>query len=193
MIRAMDSRLAAIEAASMDSVASNKAAGAAGNGGCGEGACCCFDVVMSRARVIREQQGLLEVGDRDLGPLDITNKYMEMQFHVKAEGLSALWPSLNSFVQMNRKSGWVSVGAKVGKFTVQGSRSIPVMSEAREVDTALIEWQSEHGSSETAYLNLRCGCPTVPVILSIPLTGGGSGGGVVEVEVTAVETCCDTC
>lgn len=137
--------------------------------------CCCFDVIISRARVLKEQSGPIpipgidEPGDADLGPLDPLNKYMEMQFNVVAADLSALAPSLGSFLPMNRAGNYQPIGRKIGTLTVNGSRSVPVMAEAREVETSVLGGRAEHGASETSYLQLTCGCPVIPVMLQISL------------------------
>lgn len=154
--------------------------------GCSKEKCCCFDVIMNRARVLERQ---METEDGLTG----SHRNLEMIFHVTANGFSGIYPSLNSHIQLSEKSGWVSVNKKVTQIRVGGTKSIPVMAEAREVENNALGFRPEHGSSGEFMMNLACGCPTIPLLIEIPLTGGGRGGGRVEIEVAAREACCDMC
>jgi hypothetical protein len=197
MMQAVNARLGQIEANSIDMRDAARPYPTE-QSSCG-GQCCCFEVYISRARVLKEQSGLIpipgidEPGDADLGVLDPFNKKLEMQYNVIVGDMSALAPGLSHSYEMNRASNWVPIGKKIGKFTVKGSRSIPVMAEAREIETSPLGGRAEHGASETTFLQLMCGCPVIPCVMQVSMASGGNAGGIVEVEVTAIQTCCDTC
>jgi len=171
----------------------------AGGCGCGPKNCCCFDIYISRARVIKDQSGLPpiplidEPGDGDLGVLDVTNKQMELLLHATANGFSGLFPSLTSYIGISQSQGWVPVNKKITQVSVSGSKAVPVMVEVREVETMALGGRAEYGSSDVAYLNLACGCPSMPLVFPVSLTGGGNAGGIVEVEVTAIAVTCEGC
>ena len=173
------------------------------NGYCSENSsrCCCFDIFISRVKVTESQFDLLSGNITEPGdgadvpfPAPLLSPFMELIFHVIADGEGAVYPNLMSPMQLSKKTGWSSVNKKIRQISVNGTKAVPIVVEAREVEQAFnIDGQAEYGSSSVNHLNLACGCPVVPIQIPVKLNAGGTTGGAVEVEVTARETCCDGC
>ena len=153
---------------------------------CNSKNCCCFDIYLTRVRII-DDQGNIEPADGG-----IVSQYMEMIFNVVAGEFSGIHPSLVAPMQISRKLGWVSVNKKISSISVKGTKSIPVVVEAREVG-GTAELRPEFGTSHVSQLNIACGCPVVPIQIKVELNAGGRAGGVIEAEISAKEVCCDTC
>lgn len=155
--------------------------------------CCCFEIFISRVRVI-EGQGLLEAGDGGL-----ISQFLETFVAVTVDDITVLAGGLMQPIKISAKgSHWLNINRTIKTVTVKGSKSFPTMAEAREVggNTAAenaLELRPEFGSSSVTQLMLTCGAPVVPLQLRVDMTGGGNGGGAIEVEVSARETCCETC
>jgi len=157
--------------------------------------CCCFEIVLYRARVLKGQggPGSVEVGDG--GGLANTN--MEVILGATADGFSAAYPDVASHAPMSEGSGWLICNKKIA--LVSGGQSIAVAASARELDGVLvgepqINGRGEFGASESAYLNLTCDCPVIPVQLEVRLGGGSiNRRGLILVEITAKKVCCPCC
>ena len=162
--------------------------------GCAQPACCCcFEIFISRIRVI-EGQGLLEPGDGGL-----LSQFLETFVAVTVDDITVLAGGLMQPIKISAKgSHWFNINRMIKTVTVKGTKSFPTMAEAREVggntvaDNAL-EARPEFGASSVTQLILTCGAQVVPLQLRVDMTGGGNGGGAIEVEVSARETCCETC
>lgn len=162
--------------------------------GCAKPACCCcFEIFISRVRVIYGQ-GPTEPGDGG-----IISQYLETFVAVTVDDITVLAGGLMQPIKISAKgSHWLNVNRSIKTVTVKGTKSFATMAEAREVggNTALenaAELRPEFGSSSVTQLVLTCGAPVVPLQLRVDMTGGGNGGGTIEVEVSARETCCETC
>ena len=154
--------------------------------------CCCFEIILYRARVIKDQGGLGSTEPADGG---IGSKNMELIFGVTADGFNGVHPSITGYITMSEKSGWHIFNQKVA--LVQGNQNIPISASAREVEVSpnpvvvATEGRAEYGTSDTAYMNLRCDCPVVPLQFDIKLSGGSiNKRGIVMVEVIAKKVCC---
>jgi hypothetical protein len=156
--------------------------------GCGcspscEGAppgCCCFEIVLVRARVI-EDQTAPDLADAGAG------NALELIFNVLADGQGEVYPSLVSHIAIEKKQKWVSINKVIRKLCLPcggGPRNVPLTVEIMEIETLAAGGRPEFGSN-SGWITLQCGCqaPTVPI--SVELTGGGVTGGEVMVEISA--------
>lgn len=202
LMQRMEKRLAAIEQRTEDLTMAAPAkrvqyphAGTYGvDKGCAQPACCCcFEIYISRIRII-DGQGPLEPGDGGL-----VSQFLEPFVAVTVDDITVLAGSLMQPIKISAKgSHWLNINRIIKTVSVKGSKSLPVMAEAREVggNTAadnVLEARPEFGSSSVTQLILTCGAQVVPLQLRVDMTGGGNGGGTIEVEVSAREVCCDTC
>lgn len=155
--------------------------------------CCCFEIFISRIRVI-DGQGPLEPGDGGL-----VSQYLETFIAVTVDDITVLAGGLMQPIKISAKgSHWMNINRMIKTVTVKGTKAFPTMAEAREVggNTAAenaLEARPEFGSSSVSQLNLTCGAQVVPLQLRVDMTGGGNSGGTMEVEVSAREVCCETC
>jgi len=154
--------------------------------------CCCYEIILYKARVIKDQGGALSTEPTDGG---IGSEQMELIFGVTADGFNGVYPGLTSHVTMSEKSGWHIFNQKIA--LVSGNQSIPVSASAREVEVSTnplvipLEGRAEFGTSDTAYMNLKCDCPVLPIQFDISLTGGSvNKRGLVMVEIIAKKVCC---
>jgi len=155
--------------------------------------CCCFEIFISRIRII-DGQGPLEPGDGGL-----ISQFLEPFVAVTVDDITVLAGSLMQPIKISAKgSHWLNINRVIKTVTVKGTKSFPTMAEAREVggNTAadnVLEARPEFGSSSVTQLILTCGAQVVPLQLRVDMTGGGNAGGTIEVEVSAREVCCETC
>lgn len=148
--------------------------------------CCCFEIILFRARVLKDQGGL---GSTEPGDGGLLSKNMELIFGATADGFSGVYPTISSHVSMSENSGWHIFNQKIA--LVSGGQAIPVSTSAREVETTAVGGRPEYGNSETAYLNLECECPVIPLQFSVKLSAGGiTKRGEVLIEITAKKVCC---
>jgi len=158
-----------------------------------EKGCCCFEIILYRARVLVAQGGAGSIEPSDGGgPL---NSNMELIFGATADGFSAAYPGVASYVSMSENGGWLVFNQKIA--LVEGNQSIAVSASAREIEATILESKAgkgEFGNSETAYMNLTCDCQVMPVQLEVQLSGGSiNKRGLVLVELTAKKVCCPCC
>lgn len=134
---------------------------------------CCIQLYISKVRVIEGQR----VGDKN---------QLELIIAVQAMESWGLVPGLSGNLGVNKKAGWVSVYGPINKFCVPCAEcfTVPLFAEAMEVETNALGGRPEFGSNTSA-MTLRCDCPVAPVHIVVDMSGGGVGGGIVEIEVSA--------
>ncbi|HST57116.1 MAG TPA: hypothetical protein VLK84_00420, partial [Longimicrobium sp.] len=156
---------------------------------CGCQGDCCFEVLISRVRVMEDQGGALSGGSGvgEAGDGGNFSDDMELVFNVLADGQGEVYPSLTSFISISKRHRWVAVNKVVNRLPVPcgGSRTVPLTAEVMEVETTVAGGRPEVGS-ESGTLVLSCGCPTVPAQILVRLAAGGQADQAeVLVEVTA--------
>jgi hypothetical protein len=134
---------------------------------------CCIQLYISRVRAIEGQRG----ADKN---------QLELIIAVQALESWGLVPGLSGNLGVNVKAGWVSVYGPIGKFCVPCNEciTIPLFADAMEVETNAAGGRPEFGSNSSA-MTLRCDCQVAPVHIVVDMAGGGVGGGIVEIEVSA--------
>lgn len=195
-LAAIEQRTAALSMAVATPVQSYQTAPAGIDRGCAKPTCCCcFDIFISRVRVL-EGQGLLEALGGDGGA---SSQFLETFVAVTVDDITVLAGGLQQPINISATGAhWINVNRAIKTVTVKGTKSFPTMAEAREVGgnsvaDNIAEARPEFGSSSVSQLILTCGAQVVPLQLRVDMTGGGTGGGTIEVEVSARETCCDIC
>ncbi|HVF72836.1 MAG TPA: hypothetical protein VM940_14635 [Chthoniobacterales bacterium] len=141
--------------------------------------CCCFEIVILRARVI-EAQRIIEPADAGGGGA------LELIFNVLADGQGEVYPSLASFIAIEQKQKWVAINKVIRKMCVRcgETRSVPLTVEVMEVEENVPGGRPEFGTN-FGTLTLKCGCLIAPEQVAVDLSGGGVAGGEVLVEVGA--------
>lgn len=144
--------------------------------------CCCFEIVLLRARVM-EEQTMPEVAD-GAGPG--TGNQLELIFNILADGEGECYPSLVSHIAIEKKQKWVSINKAIRKICLRcgETRNVQLTAEVMEIEENVAGGRPEFGSNFGS-LTLKCGCPTVPAQISVELTGGGITKGEVLVEIGA--------
>lgn len=157
--------------------------------GCEDECVCCFEVLITRVRVMEDQGGALSGGSGVGEPGDggVFSDDMELVFNVLADGMGEVYPSLTSFISISKRHKWVAVNKVINRLPVPcgGTRTVSLVAEVMEVETTLVGGRAEVGS-ESGTIVLACGCPTVPAQILVRLAAGGQADqGEVLVEVTA--------
>lgn len=144
--------------------------------------CCCFEIILLRARVMVEQS-LPEVAD-GAGPG--TGNALELIFNVLADGEGECYPGLASYLPIEKKQKWVSINKVIRKLCIpcNETRNVALTCEIMEVEELAIGGRPEFGT-EFGTLSLKCGCPTVPAQITVELSGGGITGGEILCEIGA--------
>lgn len=144
--------------------------------------CCCFEIILLRARVMVEQ-GMPEIAD-GAGPG--TGNQLELIFNVLADGEGEVYPSLVSHIAIEKKQKWVWINKRLRKICIRcnETRTVPLTVEIMEIEENVAGGRPEFGTNFGS-LTLKCGCPTVPEQVSVELTGGGITGGEILVEIGA--------
>lgn len=167
-----------------------------GKGDCGCGpcdcvaeGCCAFSVVMSHVRVV----------DMQIEPLDSNIAQMEVRMFASINGIGAVIPDLTGVLSLhkliNKPGVWIQVNRPIGTvFVCKGQpKRFDIECMVVEVEDTLVEQvaglRDEYGTA-TGSMTLDCCCSVPPTIsFEVHLTGGGQGGGTVEVKFTASKTC----
>lgn len=165
---------------------------------CSKTKCCCFEIYVSRVRVTKIQNPILEPRDGSTTVPGLSSEYMELFINAIVGQSSVLVPNLVAPLKLSSKLGWMSINKVISTVTVKGSKTLPAMVEAREVAgpsqlDVIAEQRPEFGTSSMSQLNLTCGCPVAPILIEVELNAGGKAGGSIEVEISAREVCCDSC
>lgn len=144
--------------------------------------CCCFEIVLLRARVMEEQK-MPEVLD-GAGPG--TGNQLELIFNILADGEGECYPSLVSHIAIEKKQKWVSINKTIRKICLRcgETRNVELTAEIMEIEENPAGGRPEFGSNFGSLI-LKCGCPTVPAQISVVLSGGGITEGEVLVEIGA--------
>lgn len=159
---------------------------------CVDSHCCCFDIKMTYVRVLDMQ---IEPVDSNIQP------WGEMEIKMFAyldNGIGALIP--NMFDSMRLKKLINQPGIKVNVGTIIGTVCIPkgtkkeirIQVDALEEERGLIEQtagRDEEGSG-FAIMNLDCCCSSsTTASIELSFTGGGQGGGTIEIGFAAIKKC----
>ena len=155
--------------------------------------CCCYELILSRVRVIKDQGKLLEQSDGG-----IIDSKMEMIFYASADGVGVVHPNLTSWIQIGEKSNWLPVNRLINRisFPENSTKTVQLNLEAMEFETTPtnlnpLTSRPELGSN-SSIMNINCSCTPPPVIIEVRLDDYGKGGGIVEGEIIArkVNCCC---
>ncbi|MFL5385692.1 MAG: hypothetical protein ACJ8GN_24515 [Longimicrobiaceae bacterium] len=151
--------------------------------------CCAFTVKMSHVRVI----------DMQLEPLDSNIAQMEVRMFASIGGIGAVIPDLTGVLSLhklvNKPGVWIQVHRPIGTvYVCKGQpKTVNIECTAVEVEDTIVEQaanlRDEYGTASTP-MTLDCCCSTPPVVsFEIDFTGGGQGGGTIEVKFTAEKAC----
>lgn len=159
---------------------------------CTSSNCCCFDIKLAYVRVLNMQ---IEPVDSNIQP------WGEMEVKLFAyldNGIGALIP--NMFDSMKLKKLIDSPGIKVNVGAFIGTVCIPkgstkivsITVDGLEEERGLIEQSAgrDEEGSNTTIMNLDCCCnSSLTASMDLSFTGGGQGGGTIEIGFTATKKC----
>lgn len=151
--------------------------------------CCCFDIVMTHVRVVDMQ---IEVVDSNITPFF----NMEVQMFASIDGIGTVIPSMFGYLSLhkllNKPGVWSQVQRTIGTVCVpkKNPKTILITVDAVEVEQGEpTAGRDEYGTASSS-MTLECCCSTQQTIsFEVDFTGGGQGGGTIEVKFAAVRKC----
>ena len=143
--------------------------------------CCCFEVNLSRLRVLANKDGKAE-----------------LMVAAYANEFTTVHPSLGSWIVVSKHWGWVSIGKRIGLFSIPQGGSLPVSlrADAIEVDGAGGGSWELGSSEESREFTLKCNIDRslrerVQVATHRDKLGGGETARI-EIEFEAFKVPCPT-
>jgi hypothetical protein len=165
--------------------------------GCVSKSCCCFEIVLSKARAAKPQ-----IEPADLGDVPGLINALEVQIYVTNENIGFLWPGLATTMDLRADGApggpgpWVIIERVINRVYVKKGTNVTteVNVEVREHDEGVerpIGLKDEIGEG-SGLISLDC-CmskiyPQMPI--DIPLVHGGEGKGMIQVAFYARRVCC---
>lgn len=154
---------------------------------CVSSKCCTFEVELTHVRVVQMQ----------IEPADTAaSTGMEVRLFAAIDNIGAIIPYAHGYLTLhkliNQQGIWAPIYARVGPVSVRkgSTKAVVVTVDALELeDNEPLALRDEYGHGEGTLL-LNC-CSDAPVSTSfeIHFTGGGQGGGIIEVRITATRKC----
>lgn len=162
--------------------------------------CCSFDIILTDVRVLKMQKLTDSLTLDSAVPWGAMDVRIFASIDIDGQPVGALIPSPFSTVSLHKLATeptgeWISIGRLIGRVQVpkNSNQTIEITVEATEVEEGLelvLPFNRNETGAGLGSITLNCCvCVIAGPVVAVELTGGGQGGGKIEVRFQATRRC----